>query len=347
MGLRIFILFSLIVFSLESLSQGLSSIEGTVVDADTNEPIVYASVYLARTTVGTATNLNGAFKLDKIPAGKYDLTISMLGYTTFSKPVVLEATSISNFKVRLKSAAKELETITVKASKIKTRKADFTEFKKFFLGETQNSYHCKILNITDIFVYKQDGKLIALTAKPVEVVNEALGYKIFYDLKEFEVNYLRGQVLTSGIPRFEELVPSSAREKRKWERERDRAYYGSFEHFLRSLVNRNLSNNFFHILNEKGIPISEDSLLVNSALKYKGFLKVTFTNEPPEIQPYKFYIKFQNSSIELNGNPITIFENGNFEDFHNLIVDGYFGWTSHIAELLPYGYQPSKSVNGK
>lgn len=325
----------------------LSSVEGIVLDADTNEPIVYASVYLAHTTLGVATNINGAFKLENIPPGKYDLTISMLGYKTISKPMIMDGTHFLDFKVRLKSAAKELETVNINASKIKTRKTDFAEFKKFFLGVTRNGYRCKIINVNDIFVYKQDGKLIALASKPIEVVNEALGYKVFYELKEFEVNYLRNVVLTSGIPRFEELIPPHEKQRRKWEQERDRAYYGSIEHFLRSLLHKDLAQNFFQIRHKDGSLILEDSLITNNTINYKGIVYVTYSNEYPEIQNTRYPVKSQTSSIEFYGNPVTVFENGNFEEFHSVFFDGYFGWTSHIGELLPYGYQPCKPLDAK
>ena len=333
--------------TIQTLSQNISSIAGKVVDKGTKEPLPFAAVYLAKTTIGVATFVDGTFFLDKIPPGKYDLTISMLGYRTYSRSVLLPLPTMEEVVIELESQPTALDPITILSSKIKRSQDSFKEFKKYFLGETKNASSCSILNPKDVFTYKQDSKLIALTSssKPIEVINEALGYRITYDLKEFELNYKEGKITTSGIPRFEELTSESARQRKKWDRERDRAYYGSFEHFLKSLEHKELAQNFFVIKDKNGNPIDAKDIIKQNILTYPGLLYVTYTQEPSEFQMSKIAYPEQRSSIEFNGEPITIFDNGNFEEFHNLILYGYFGWSSHVGELLPFGYQPTRKIN--
>ena len=72
------ILFLLLAFLSEP------SITGTVIDAESNLPVQYATVYFANTTIGVVTDENGQFTLDNIESGKYDLTVSFVGYETLS-----------------------------------------------------------------------------------------------------------------------------------------------------------------------------------------------------------------------------------------------------------------------
>jgi len=334
------------VLALQALSQNLSFISGKVIDSQTKEPLPYAAVYLAKTTIGTATFADGTFFLDKIPPGKFDVSVSMLGYSTYSKSILFSHTTIEGLVIELESQSKELDAVTILDSKIKRSKNAFSEFKKYFLGETRNAFFCEILNPKDVFTYKQDRKLIALTSssQPIEIINKVLGYKIIYDLKEFEVNNKLGKITTSGIPRFEELIPENSHQREKWEYERDRAYYGSFEHFLRSLLKNELAQNFFVMKNYHEKPVQANEIIKGNIIAVKGLLYVTYTKESSEFQINRHSYSVQNSLIEFSGEPITIFENGNFEEFHNLVLYGYFGWSSHIGELLPFGYQPIHDI---
>jgi hypothetical protein len=70
----------LVIFGLSSLmalSQG--TLRGTVVDAETNETLIGASVVIDGTTTGTVTNFEGKFSLD-IDPGNHNLNISFIGY---------------------------------------------------------------------------------------------------------------------------------------------------------------------------------------------------------------------------------------------------------------------------
>lgn len=69
------VLFGLI--SLTSLSQG--NINGIIVDAETNETLVGASVFLEGTTTGTISNFDGTFSLE-IDEGEHQLIVSFIGF---------------------------------------------------------------------------------------------------------------------------------------------------------------------------------------------------------------------------------------------------------------------------
>ncbi len=227
----IFSLVTSIVFFGNVLAQNFSSISGKVIDAKTKETLPGATVFLANTAIGVSANETGAFILTAIPPGKYDLTVSMVGYTSYMKPILFSGKTLEGLIVSLEPALVQLGAVTVEARREKQDRYYYSQFETSFLGLTQNSRRCKILNPFDIFVYKDHDKIIALASKPIIIENKALGYKIYYELKEFEIRKATHSLSMSGIPRFEELTPESEKQKQKWIKERDRAYFGSIAHF--------------------------------------------------------------------------------------------------------------------
>lgn len=336
--------FSLYFFlSIPSLcsAQTLSTLQGNVIDAKTREPMTGAVVYLANTAIGVYASEDGSFLLEKIPPGKYDLTVSMLGYKTWSVAIEFPEAIVQNHLIKLEPFETQLDSVSVVARKLKQRPADYNKFLKFFLGRTSNARYCKITNPEDVFVYRDGGQLIALASKTIQVENRALGYRIHYELKEFMYDAAQSLITFSGTPRFEELNPSSPKQKRNWTRERDRAYFGSVPHFLTSIIDGKLDANYFEVKNSDGTRLHEKDLMLDSLVFYHKQIYVSFTKEGPEGgYPTRFRTYQQQSPITFTGRPIKVYENGYFEDFHSIIYGGYIGWSSSIAELLPLGYQP-------
>lgn len=58
------------------------TVRGTVVDADTRQPLVGANVILIDTDYGAVTDSVGRFALQSVPVGRYRLRVSYLGYNT-------------------------------------------------------------------------------------------------------------------------------------------------------------------------------------------------------------------------------------------------------------------------
>jgi len=327
-------------------AQNLSSIQGKVVDATTKDPLQFVTVYFANTNIGAGSNEDGSFKLDKILVGKYDLVASMVGYTRYSKSIEFTGTPIDNFVIALSPVATELESVTVSAHREKRTPSAYAKFERLFLGQTSNSFNCKILNRNDVYAFDKDQKVVAYAKKPIVILNNALGYKIFYDLKEFEADYAQDRLTILGQLRFEELTPTNGKQKSKWTKERDRAYYGSDVHFLRSLLAGKLKDNFFTITGPDGHYLKELDLIKNGVIQFKGQLNVNFSKEVSETvtslqrTQAKSMIPGQQSQVILNGQPIKIYENGYFEDFRNIVFLGYFQLSS-VADQVPLGFTPS------
>ena len=53
----------------------VTRVTGVVIDADTEEPVIGASVLVKGTTVGTITDIDGKYEINNIPAGSKSLMI--------------------------------------------------------------------------------------------------------------------------------------------------------------------------------------------------------------------------------------------------------------------------------
>lgn len=67
------------LFSIQAFAQN-AVISGKVTDKGTQEPLIGANVVLDGTSWGTATDINGFFKIKNIPAGIYTIKVSYVGY---------------------------------------------------------------------------------------------------------------------------------------------------------------------------------------------------------------------------------------------------------------------------
>jgi hypothetical protein len=85
--MRLKFLFILLIglFSIQTLHAQQGELSGTVTDARTGEPLIGATVLLEGTTIGDATDANGRYFIDNIPADSYNITVSFVGFTSVTK----------------------------------------------------------------------------------------------------------------------------------------------------------------------------------------------------------------------------------------------------------------------
>jgi hypothetical protein len=114
--------FSFWVAFINTYGQG-GTIEGIIVDAQTRETMVGATVMLEGTSTGTTANLNGEFRLSNIPEGNVNLRVSFISY----EPLVIEKIRIERGKtitlnIEMNQVSQTLEGVTVTA-----RRTTYTE----------------------------------------------------------------------------------------------------------------------------------------------------------------------------------------------------------------------------
>ncbi|MCX6251459.1 MAG: TonB-dependent receptor [Bacteroidetes bacterium] len=89
--INILLLFLLFFIATPSFSQVYlrQTIRGTVTERQTGSPLPGAIVILSGTNplIGTSTDSNGVFKLNKVPVGKYQLNVTFLGYAPYLSEV--------------------------------------------------------------------------------------------------------------------------------------------------------------------------------------------------------------------------------------------------------------------
>ncbi|MCD8742274.1 SusC/RagA family TonB-linked outer membrane protein [Mucilaginibacter roseus] len=88
------------------------SISGTVLDTK-RESLPGVSVTVDGTTVGTATDMNGAFKLNSVSAGTHTITAKYIGYTTLTKTVTVTAGQTTNVEFLLTAESQSLNEVVV------------------------------------------------------------------------------------------------------------------------------------------------------------------------------------------------------------------------------------------
>jgi len=86
-------------------------IEGSILNSETNEPVIAATIYLPKLERGTMSSVEGKFQLNNIPEGKFQLVISSLGFTT--QTVDVNTSLTKPLIIQLQASAIEMEAIIV------------------------------------------------------------------------------------------------------------------------------------------------------------------------------------------------------------------------------------------
>ena len=353
---RFLFLSSLTVFSL--VVHGQLTASGSVLDSASREPLPGASVFCQNTTLGTATNKQGEFSL-QLKSGGYDLIISYTGYKT--QMVRINNNDDIKLEILLVKEDKSLTEVVIKNSNEVPdgweKYGDF--FTNNFIGATPNAAQCVLLNPEALKFYysKRSNKLKVLATEPLQIVNKALGYDLRYQLDSFvyyyntDINSYRGYCL------YTEMEGNDA-EKKIWNMNRTKAYYGSRLHFMRSYYDSTLAEDgwLIDLLDENSdtkfskVTDPYDTLYygtLDSTLQieiwYPGKLSVTYTKKKPEPEYLKKSGLPKNVSAQISyidmKDAITIKENGYYYDQKDWVSQGYWSW-KNLADQLPYDYLP-------
>ena len=101
---------ALLFFAMANLySQNM--VQGSITDANTNEPLAFVNVYISDLEKGTSTNENGFFKIEQLPSGNHSMVFSIIGYETKSIKINLPITE--NINISLTPSAIEMESIII------------------------------------------------------------------------------------------------------------------------------------------------------------------------------------------------------------------------------------------
>jgi len=347
------------------IPQTFYEISGRVVDSVDKKPIPNASIFLSTSTIGVTTDGNGNFKLNIAKSGKYQVIVSVVGYTTYQGMIFMNNQNINVNDIELSPKVIKLAEVRVNIDPNWSR--NYRWFKEEFLGRSGFADKCKILNpeILDINYDEKNKLLTASSSDLLEIENKALGYRLKYQVNSFTFDKNINKVTYKGFVLFEPL-PGDKSQQRKWKKNRLKAYYGSTMHFLRSVLYDQVDEEGFKVYQLKR------KLLSNQPIKYIDSLGQT----PLQIKDYValsnkkgiyalgfkdclyvMYTKLHNYTGNLDDIPaasqpgyaktiLTITASNTFFDDNGIIVnpesliyEGY--WAKiRIGELLPSDYSP-------
>ncbi|MCK0124145.1 TonB-dependent receptor [Gelidibacter sp. F2691] len=88
-----------------------NTLQGNVVDKNTNEPLIFANIYVPQLEKGTTSDEDGNYQMPNIPNGTYKVIVSTIGYETFSQSIIFPYAAA--FDVQLIPSAIEMEEIII------------------------------------------------------------------------------------------------------------------------------------------------------------------------------------------------------------------------------------------
>jgi len=289
--------------------------------------------------------------------------VTFTGYQTETKRVTAADGGNNEIIIEIKKKEKSLEEFVVKST---SEVADGLEkygdfFMENFIGKTTNSKQCYIKNkeALKFFYYRRSKRLKILATAPLEIVNDALGYTIKYQLDSFVHEYNTQVSVYTGYPLFREMQSTDPAQLEKWNTARKTAYNGSILHFMRSMYRKKLKEEGFEIQfivknndKENAIPLKDfyaavnysidDSSYVVEILPRQKELAVIYKNE---LSPDLYLAanpdasaKFQLSELLfLPNEPLDIEQNGFYFDQNDITITGYWGWEK-VGDMVPYDF---------
>ncbi len=237
---RIYQLTLLLLIPLSAYSQ--KSIYGTVLDKETKEPIAYAHIFLNDSSAGTFSDLDGSFFFKKDEQSRAnELIITHVSYELTS--VELGDDALGEILIAPKND--QLKDVQVSGEVDSKWQKKYDQFKEELFGTTPFAERCKILNPWVIDFSKKQGSFLATANEPIEIANDALGYRISFKLDFFTI---RNRVVTiKGVPINVRDNSASEEQLLEFERNRRIAFEGSIYHFAQSVANNSLEENGYEV----------------------------------------------------------------------------------------------------
>ena len=176
------LLVSMIAFSMGFGQNNYADVSGVVTDIKGN-PLPDLTVFVPFTSIGTTTNIKGEYSLSRLIPGKIELVFRHVAYKALSKTILAESNESIKLDVSLEENTIELAEI-VKRADPANWELGWEKFKTHVLGDQMGRY-CKVSNPKDLYFYYDGERLTGHATKPLEIINNYLGYKLVYFLDYF------------------------------------------------------------------------------------------------------------------------------------------------------------------
>jgi hypothetical protein len=268
------------------------AISGKVRHTGTQDPVDGANVFLSNSTAGTSTRSDGSFSLTGLRPGQYTLVVSMVGYDTYTKNIIVGNQPVS-LDIELSQSNMQLREVVITTPE--DWKKLYAEFVKGFIGTDENAKYCTIINpsILTLQFHKSTQVLEAYTDDFLVIENLALGYKVKYLIQSFTIDKISDIISVSGQRLFQELKGSRKQEE-EWHKKRREAYYGSAMHFHRALYTEKLDS--------EGFIMMKYTRMINPNRPKEQIIqkKLKFFNDGRHRDSLNYWISMENMSKYYN-----------------------------------------------
>ncbi|HEX8060231.1 MAG TPA: carboxypeptidase-like regulatory domain-containing protein, partial [Cyclobacteriaceae bacterium] len=245
MTARTYIVVLLLLAGRVALGQDdFGSIHMTVLDAETNRPIPFATVFVSQTTIGGNTNEQGVIDIKKIPLGSHLLVISEVGHVSQQRKVVIRGPQTIHMTVKL--AARVLAEVVVVAKHDRKWRRHLKRFEKLFFGP-DHFKQCEIKNPSVLHFEIEHGEFTADAKEALKIENNFLGYNLRFTIGNCFFNAKKFTIL--GNIAYEEKQ-GTEKQMSRWKENREKVYRGSPQHFLRSVLDSTLDKDGFKVYND-------------------------------------------------------------------------------------------------
>ncbi len=99
-----------------------TGVEGTVTEADTDEPLAGATVMIEETMQGASTDTDGFFQILEMESGTYTLKVTFVGFVEHRQQITVEAGEVTNLDIELSTDAMGLDELVVTGYSIRQRR---------------------------------------------------------------------------------------------------------------------------------------------------------------------------------------------------------------------------------
>ena len=121
----IFVLILILYIPVTILAQEITqTIKGTVVDNETGTPLIGATVIImeSKPLLGSTTDIDGKFKIEKVPIGRYNIQVNYVGYESkiISEVLVTSGKEVV-INTELKQSIKQMNEVIIKGNSEKDK----------------------------------------------------------------------------------------------------------------------------------------------------------------------------------------------------------------------------------
>ncbi len=346
------------------------TITGTVREKGSGLPLPFANVFVNNTTIGSATDAAGRFRISGEFSTDMELVASFVGYVTEVKAISFRKKGEVQVDFDLAFNESNLTEIELKAKRDKSWDRDFRRFEEVFLALPDDPYLSQIkienpwvLEFENIKPKRGPNYLQASAGQPLKITNEALGYKIDYYLQDFRL--VRNGSMFYGQVFYLPTTSSAPAQLKDWEASREANYQSSLRHFNYSLLinspdslhfkvfrtppeqlGRVRTNDFNEELEESIYPISLDSIFRkplgngNYRVYLQDRLEIHHLDKPWR-NDYYTNVYHAISWIQAPDGYYDIDKKGTLINPTQLVLSGYMS-RQRMARILPLDFEPNR-----